>query len=550
MSRLLILCIISLIIPEIVFAENTTSSQYTGTWISIVPPLIAIGTALLLRQVIPAVFLGIWMGAWIIHDFSFSGLGLGLLESVQIYILSALADPDHASIIVFTLMIGGLVGVISANGGMLGIVNWMTGYISTRKSAQAGAGLLGLGIFFDDYANSLIVGNTLRPITDRLKISREKLAYIVDSTSAPVSAIAFVTTWIGYEVGLIGASIKTLEGFTLNAYEVFLSSIPYSFYPLLALFFMFLISLSGRDFGPMLKAEKAALQDRNTSNDQAPVKHSDFDEELAALTPDPEKPQRAINALIPILTLIAGVVSGLWITGEGDSLRAIIGSADSYKALIWASFTAVVVSILLSTSQGILNLESAINAWFKGIKSMLMAMIILILAWALASITEQLDTAGFLIQALGDWLPASLLPALVFLLSAATAFATGSSWGTMGILVPLVLPLTWAVTPQSGDPSDMIILYSSVSSILAGAVWGDHCSPISDTTILSASASGCNHIAHVQTQLPYALTVGTTAILLGTLPSAMGLHWTISLLAGATALIAILFIFGRKAESA
>ncbi|MDX1741871.1 MAG: Na+/H+ antiporter NhaC family protein, partial [Rhodothermales bacterium] len=238
------------------------------------------------------------------------------------------------------------------------------------------------------------------------------------------------------------------------------------------------------------------------------------------------------------------------VTGEGDNVRDIIGSADSYKALMWASLMGVLVAYALSVGQRILTVAETVEAWYSGLKSMLFAMIILVLAWSLSGITEVLGTAEYLVLILGDTIPAGLLPAIVFLLSAATAFATGSSWGTMGILMPLVIPLTWAVlvVNDMADPAHYHILYSTVSCILAGAVWGDHCSPISDTTILSSMASGCDHIDHVRTQLPYALTVGTVAILVGTVPTGFGFPWWLSLIIGASMLLIGLRFLGRDPE--
>ncbi len=529
--------------PPLAVAGEDATSVFSGTAWSVLPPMLAIGLALWIRQVIPAIFVSIWLGAWLVADAGIEQIFPALLAVVQTYILQALADPDHAAIIIFTLMIGGMVGVISANGGMAGLVEGMARFTRTRRSAQVTASLMGFAVFFDDYANTLVVGNTLRPVADRLRISREKLAYIVDSTSAPVAALALITTWIGYEVSLIDESIKNLTGLQTSAYEIFLSAIPYSFYPLLALFFVLLVSASGRDFGPMLHAERQARK-RDDSTDETASLRRDKSRELTALQPKAGQPHRMRNALLPILFLIGGVAGGLWITGEGDSLREIIGSADSYKALLWASTLGVLVAIGLSLAQGILTLEESVEAWFRGIQSMLMAMLILILAWSLARITEQLHTADFLIQALGDWLPAGLLPTLVFIISALTAFATGSSWGTMGILVPLVLPLAWALGAADGDSLHQ--LHASVACILAGAVWGDHCSPISDTTILSSTATGCDHIAHVRTQLPYALLVGGTAIVFGTLPAGFGLHWSLSLLLGAATLALVLLRIGRR----
>ena len=542
---------------EVVRNDTVLRSAQTSAipgWLSILPPLLAIGMALLYRRVVPALFFGVWVGAVIAIGFSPWGVFKGLLDSFQVYVLNAMSNADHVAIILFSLMIGGMVGIISKNGGTLGIVERLTGLASDSKRGQAVTGLLGISIFFDDYANTLIVGNTMRPVTDRLRISREKLAYVVDSTAAPISTVALVTTWIGYQVGLLGTAIENIEGFTAGAYSVFLSSLPYNFYPFLALFFVFLVAYSGLDFGPMYQAEKRARETGEVLGQEAKVDEAASEGE--ELEPPEGTPLRAFNAVIPIVVLVGGVLAGLYATGVqtagGDaSLQDIIGAANSYTALLWGSLLGVLVAAALSIGQGILDLEQTVEAWYEGLKSMLFAMIILVLAWALSNITDVLHTADYLVSVLGESLPPGIVPALIFILAAATAFATGSSWGTMGILMPLVVPLVWAVLAQNGmsDPTHYHILYSSVSCVLAGSVWGDHCSPISDTTILSSMASGCDHIEHVRTQLPYAFSVGTVAILFGTLPAGFGMPWWIGLLVGAALLYALLYTIGTPVDT-
>jgi len=524
-------------------------------WLSILPPLLAIGMALLYRRVVPALFFGVWVGGVTAIGFSAWGLFKGLLDALQVYVLGAMSSPDHVAIILFSLMIGGMVGIISKNGGTLGIVDRLTGLASDSRRGQMVTGVLGISIFFDDYANTLIVGNTMRPVTDRLRISREKLAYVVDSTAAPISTLALVTTWIGYQVGLLGTAIENIEGFSQGAYSVFLNSIPYNFYPLLALFFVFLVAYSGLDFGPMYEAEKRARETGKVLGDDANVDEA-AGEEGEELAPPEGIPHRAFNAVIPIIVLVGGVLGGLYATGVQEAgaaapLRDIIGDANSYTALMWGSLLGVLVAAALSIGQGLLDLEQTVEAWYEGLKSMLFAMIILVLAWALSDITDVLHTADYLVSILGESLPPGVVPALIFVLSAATAFATGSSWGTMGILMPLVIPLVWAVLSQNGmaGPTHHHVLYSSVSCVLAGSVWGDHCSPISDTTILSSMASGCDHIEHVRTQLPYALSVGSVAILFGTLPAGFGMPWWIGLLLGAVLLYGFLMMVGTPVDT-
>jgi Na+/H+ antiporter NhaC len=521
-----------------------------GSWIAVIPPLLTIAIALIIKRVIPALFLGIWMGAWVINDFGLVGIWTALLDTFQVFVANALSDPDHTAIVLFSMMVGGMVSIITRNGGMQGIVNHIVAWADSARHACLATATLGLAIFFDDYANTLVVGNTMRPVTDSMRVSRAKLAYIVDSTAAPVACIAVVTTWIGYEIGLIGDSLNKMDGLDTEAYLLFLNTLPYSFYPILAIIFVFMVSGSGRDFGPMLVSERRALEHGSAGiND---VEKSS--EEVESLCPVEGKPQRAFNAYIPVLVMVLGVVVGLYVTGmeasaniENPTLKDIIGNADSYTALMWASLCSMLTAAVLSLSQRILSLEEVVNAWVHGVGAMLMAMIILILAWSLGEVTDILKTAEFLSSVLGDTLPTFLLPAIVFIMAAIAAFATGSSWGAMGILFPLVMPLTWAVMTSQGQtgPEHMHILYSSISAILAGAVWGDHCSPISDTTILSSLASGCDHIGHVRTQLPYALTVGGVAILFGSIMTALGTPWWLGIAIGIVVLWLILRFYGE-----
>jgi Na+/H+ antiporter NhaC len=532
MLRLISIALALVFFPVNAWAQELAADHYG--WASILPALVAISAALILRSVIPALFLGLWLGAWLLAGFNFQGLIIGLLDAFQIYTLNALANADHAAIILFSFMISGLVGIISRNGGTRGIVNSISHLANSRRRGQLATFLMGLVVFIDDYANTLVVGNTMRPITDRLRISREKLAYLVDSTAAPVAAIALVTTWIGYEVGLIGEAVEGIAALDASPYLLFLNSIAYSFYPLLCIVLLLFVCWIGRDIGPMVAAERRAAA-------------SEIFIEIA-IGPDQEEnpmPERARNAVVPILVLIGGVVAGLYATGEGETLRAIIETADPYRALMWASLVAVLVALVMSLAQHLASLDQLLEAWLEGVKSIVVAMIILVLAWALSETAEALGTADFLASILGDSLPVGLLPAIVFLIAALTAFATGTSWGTMGILMPLAVPLAWALSQQASI-AELYILHSTIAAVLAGAVWGDHCSPISDTTILSSMASDCDHIEHVRTQLPYALLAGGVALILGVLPSGFGFPWWLSLAGGAGLLAVILRIFGKK----
>lgn len=538
-------------------------------WLTIIPPLIAILMALLFKEVISALFMGIFSGVLLLMGFSFKNFILAFLTVLDTYIISAINDPSHIAVIVFSLLIGGMVAVISRNGGMKGIVNSLSKYADTPVTGQFITWLLGIIIFFDDYANTLVVGNTMRPVTDKLRISREKLSYIVDSTAAPVAAIAFITTWIGAELGFIQQAIDVInadtETINLNetAYSVFLNSLQFSFYPILTLIFILILIYTKRDFGPMFKAENRARRTGQVLATQSERGTHEVDDALRSLEPVPGIQFNSINASIPVLTLIIIVIAGLLITGfdavvwNDDSLTfsrklsVIVGNSDSYKALIWASAAGVIVALILTISQKLMSVTKTFETMIDGFKTMVPAITILILAWSLGKVTEDIHTAGFLSHILSDKINPYWLAELTFLLAAITSFSTGTSWGTMTILYPIVLPLTWTITHNSGLPEDEIyrLFYNVVSVVLAGAVFGDHCSPISDTTILSSMASSCPHIDHVRTQLPYAITVAIVSMLVCTKLADFGAGWYITYPAGIIILYLVIRFFGKRIDT-
>jgi len=532
-------------------------------WMSVIPPLIAILIALIFKEVFTALFLGLFVGTSIISFYQgnsvFIALGKGILTIVDTYILQSLMDTGHLSIIIFSMMIGAMVSLITRNGGMKGVVNILSRYAKSPRSGQFITWLLGIFIFFDDYANTLVVGNTMRPVTDKLKISREKLSYIVDSTAAPIAAIAFVTTWIGAELSYIQDGINTL-GLNESAYGVFINSLGYAFYPILALLFILILVYLKRDYGPMASAEAKA---RRGESEQIQNDIHSVADNLGEMKISKGIKTRWFNAVIPVVVVVLGTIMGLISTGlqevgwETDiglskNISQIIGNADSYKALLWSSLAGTLVALVLTISQRILTLKESVDSLVKGFKTMLTAILILVLAWSIALITQHLHTAEFISKILVDFrMSPFLIPSITFILAALVAFSTGSSWGTMAILYPLVLPSSWLLTQQFGLEyhESMRIFHIVVSSVLAGSVLGDHCSPISDTTILSSLASSCNHIEHVRTQLPYALTVGVVSIMLGTLPAAYGISPWILFPAGLLFLYLVVVVFGKKIET-
>ena len=502
-------------------------------WLSLFPPLLAIILALIFKEVVISLFSGIWLGSFIAGGMRLDSLYYllqSIFDVVRHYVIESLNSTGHLSVIVFSVLIGGMVSIISKNGGMTGVVISLSRYARTPVSAQYITWLLGVAIFFDDYANTLIVGNTMRSVTDKFKVSREKLAYIVDSTAAPVSSVAFITTWIGAELGYIDDGLQKLGlAGEYTPYSVFLSSLKYSFYPFLTLVFILLIIFLKKDFGPMYKAERRARDIK--SDDQHPNAYDQglSHEEHNEFAPVKDAPMKWYHAVVPVLSVIILTIYGLidtgldslgssWNTLDGNffkKLGDVIGASDSYVALLWASLTGVIIALVMTLYSRIMKLSESISTMLIGFKAMLPALIILILAWALAITTEQLHTADYFSSLLSGQIHPYTIPVIIFILAALISFSTGSSWSTMAILYPIAIPTTYAVCMAEGFDHEAAIhiMYAVIATVLSASVLGDHCSPISDTTILSSLSSGCNHIEHVRTQIPYALTVGIVSLI-------------------------------------
>jgi Na+/H+ antiporter NhaC len=550
---------VATIVPALpaVGAEETASvppPATAGTFWSLLPPLLAIALAIVTRDVLVSLLLAVYTGALLIHG---PNPLIAFARTIDGYVLQALVDPDHASILIFSALLGAMVGVITKSGGTQGIVDWLAPRATDARRGQLATWGMGIAIFFDDYANSLIVGSTMRPITDRLRISREKLAFIVDATAAPMVSIVPISTWIGFEIGLVQSAFDAI-GLDRSAFNAIVASIPLRFYQLLILLLVFALAFSRRDLGAMLRAERRAATSGEVLGEGARPLADFTSQELA---PPEGAPRRARNAFLPVLAVIVVTIAGLEITGRAalagaerpDSWlawqRDVFSSSNSYQALLWASLTGVLLAAGLGVGQRILTVAQATGAAAEGLKAMMIAFVVLLLAWSLGATCGDLDTAGFLVRMTEGELAPQLLPTISFVIAAVIAFATGSSWSTMGILTPLVIPLAHSLSTAAGHgPGSGIygaVLLGTIASVLSGSVWGDHCSPISDTTILSSMASGCDHLAHVRTQLPYAMIAGTAAVLFGTLPAAFGLPAWACLLAGALAILAVVRFVAR-----
>ncbi len=509
--------------------------------LALVPAIVAIVLAVWKRQVIVSLLLGVWIGATIINGFNPLK---GILETFSTFIVKkSLADPWNIGIIVFCLAIGGMIGVIGKMGGTAAIANALAKKATDVRSTQLSTALMGASIFFDDYANSMIVGNTMRPITDSHNISREKLAYIVDSTAAPISSMAPLSTWIAMELGLIASGLKSIN-VEANAMVVFAQSIPFRFYSLFALALVFILIWQKKDYGKMLKAEiRARKTGQVYAEGSNPLVAEDKD-----LLPDEGTKGSIWDAGLPILLFLFITIFGLWYSGYGPekSIRDCFGDADASIVLTWAAFISSIAAIIKGLIDKKFSLKTSVEAWVAGAKTMMVAIIILTLAFALKAVITDMGLATWLVEVTQDALSGTVLPIITFLIAVVIAFATGTSWGTNSILMPIVIPIAAAISNVGTEVTPLVV--STIGAVLTGAVFGDHCSPISDTTILSSMASGSDHIDHVRTQMPYAITAGGFAIVLGFIPSSLGVPVWVCLAVGIIGLIFFVKVFGREID--
>ncbi|MEE9294747.1 MAG: Na+/H+ antiporter NhaC family protein [Phycisphaerae bacterium] len=542
-------------------------------WV-LAPAVVAILLTILMRQAVPALFIGVVVGAYMMvpcrdaaavpgDNMFLGGIRLAVETYViqNLYTLDGVADPKKIQIVLFTLLIGGAVGVMAASGGSRALVDRVARYASTSRRGQLTGWLAGMVVFFDDYANSMLVGPTMRPMFDRLKISRAKLAYIVDSTAAPVASIALIGTWIGAELSYIDNGLQSVAahgtpGFMadMDSMSIFIATIPYRFYPILALWMVFVVAFTGLDFGPMRRSESRALMDPPVGPKENPSA-GDAGASTAASG-------SAWLAVIPILVLVGATVAILYLSGVAAlgpvterTLGNILKGADAYLSILYGAISSLSIAMLLVFFTRACSIRVAFDGALDGMAKMFPAIVILVLAWALSQISQDLQLGQVLKEHLLDadiapaWLPTRVwLPLSIFICAAGVSFATGTSWTTMGILTPVVVEISAEMA--GGPPVDLELFYTSVGSVLAGSIFGDHCSPISDTTVLSSVASNCRVEEHVWTQMPYAIVAAIVAMGAGIVycmhenqPAWMGLA------IGAGAILLIVLLIGRRPKA-
>ena len=518
--RVTVAAFVAVVIFLVISAFVTTPESVQESFWSLIPPLIAIILALVTKEVYSSLFIGILTGSLLYSGFNFEGTMTHVFSDG---IIASLSDSWNVGILIFLVILGTIVQLMNRTGGSAAFGNWATRRIQTREGAQLATIGLGVLIFIDDYFNCLTVGSVMRPVTDKYKVSRAKLAYLIDATAAPVCIIAPISSWAAAVSGFVEGE---------NGLALFIKTIPYNYYALLTIAMMVMIVLMHINYGPMAEHEYNATEkgDIYTTPDRPYANAEDESQGKVGIVAD---------MLVPIFSLIICCVIGMIYTGgffSGTNFIDAFAGSDASVGLVLGSFCALIITMVYYLIRNSLSFEEMMGCLPDGFKQMVPAILILTLAWTLNSTTASLGAKEFVAGIIANNAAgfANFLPAIIFLIAVGLSFATGTSWGTFGILIPIVVACF-----QTTDPQLMII---AMSACMAGSVCGDHCSPISDTTIMSSAGAQCNHINHVSTQMPYALTCAAvsavTYIIAGLIRNA-----AISLVVGFVILLAVMFIF-------
>lgn len=499
-------------------------SRFYGTFWALVPPVVAIALALLTKEVYSSLFVGILVGALLFADFSFEGTILHIFQGGMI---SVLTDPYNMGILIFLVILGAMVCLMNRAGGSAAFGRWAGKHIKSRAGAELATIVLGMLIFIDDYFNCLTVGSVMRPVTDKHNVSRAKLAYLIDATAAPVCIIAPISSWAAAVSGFVEGE----DGITL-----FVRSIPYNFYALLTIFMMIAMVLMKVEFGAMGVHETNALKGDIYTTAARPYANAEDDNKN-------DRNGKVIDLLIPIISLVVCCIIGMIYTGgffSGENFVTAFSQSDASVGLVLGSFFALIITILFYLARRVMRFTDCMACLPEGFKAMVPAIMILTFAWTLKAMTDSLGAsvfvAGIVRSSAGSFM--NFLPAIVFVIGALIAFATGTSWGTFGILIPIVVDIF------SGTNHELMII--SISACMAGAVCGDHCSPISDTTIMASAGAQCEHVNHVSTQLPYAMVAAVISFLTYIVAGFVQTPWIalpvgIALMAAALAVIRLKF---------
>ncbi|ELZ30141.1 Na+/H+ antiporter NhaC family protein [Halorubrum distributum] len=522
--------------------------------LSIVPPLLAIALAILTRKAILSLFLGIWSGAVI-----YTG-GLGIVQTFDWIVAAIIADDGfQATILVFTLLLGSGVALVWNLGGTYAIRDWAIERLDTQRKAGLAAWVLGIVLFFDDYANTAIVGSAMKDVSDQLRISREKLSYIVDSTAAPVATLG-ISSWVAFQLSLIEEGYAEAGVAAANrpsTFEVFLSSIPFNMYAILAIAMVAIVVLWGRDYGEMLTAEHRSWTTGRVTREGA----EPMQDVAGELGEPPASTPRLINFFAPVgVLIVVTVATAFWSGGfaptgflsdllaaqfgsAGDRLWNAVINADFATALMIGAFGMVLSGFVLGKVYRVFGFGDATEYTVDGFGIMLTAVSILVLAWGIGEVISALETGQYVAEATVGTVPQAVLPALVMVVAGFIAFSTGTSWGTMGIMTPIAVPIAWEVTGGGAEGHTLVAVMVGV--IFSGAIFGDHSSPISDTTVLSATFTGADLIDHVRTQIYYAVTVGLVSVALLLVWGFLGITPFVLLPVGVLILVALVYLLSE-----
>lgn len=563
---LLLLCLCMLAVVMYVFAQADTMPALENTAelgralgiLSLVPPLFAVLLAFLSGDVILSLLAGVVTGAAMLTALSGEGILYGTFHRSVMSIVDTASDYENVRVLLLCVAVGGMEGVLHFSRGFEIASRVMSKRLRSPRKVNLVSQIFCSLFFFDDYANSLISGHVLTPVTDKVGVSREKLSYIVASTAAPLAGIAVISSWVAVEVSVIQEGLDAI-GSGANAFQIFLGSIPYCFYCIFALAFVLLLTIMNREFGPMLEAERRARAGQPVK--KGTQEKQECSEEMTGSQAENRSRRRMGLAFGSICVMVIFALVAFYITGRQEAivqglipadapfrfadLSTIIGCADTIQLIMEAALCAGIVSLVVGTMMHLFTLSDGILAWIDGASALFSTMIVLILAWSLAGTTNQLGTVYFVVDIISTGVPKFLVPTLIFVSCCVVSFAAGS-YGCMFMIMPIAVPIVVAIGGMAENPAADPFMLSCVAAVLSGGIFGDHCSPMTDCTILAALGAGCETMDHVRTQMPYAMTVAITSVTFGTLLTGFGVSPIIGLGLGIVFLGLVIRILGKK----
>lgn len=525
--------------------------------LTLVPTILSVALAFICHNVLLSLLIGFLSGVLILTLSLNSGvinISLGFIVDALNVCKSVLLDIENLEVVLLCLVVGGMIEVVRSSGGFEALAIKLTNRINTPRKAGLIASLLGCIIFFDDYANALIVGPIMKPITDRVKVSREKLSYIVDSTAAPVTGIALISSWVAVEISAIDDGLRIVNS-NLSGFYLFINSIPFCFYCLFCLSFIFLNSMMGRDFGPMLKAEVRARKGEPVSEESKKINQG------KEITIKDNVTKRIFVGIGSIVLLVCFAMIAFYVNGRRlaimdnalsinsafnlQNVMTAISYADTINLVTLSALVGSVFAIVFGCIFKLFKLKDAIKSWLIGAKNLIPTITMLLLAWCLAEIINRLGATYYVVEIISANVPSLLVPVLIFITCCIISCASGS-YGCLFVVMPLAIPLAFKVISMGVSISDEIYLLVCIGSVMAGSIFGDHCSPVTDCTILSALGSGCTTMEHCKTQLPYAIVCAIVSVVCGILLTVLGINVAITLLIGLVVQVMILMFVGRK----